>query len=254
VPDPAAGTPPDGSLQFDRAEHAVPGGGVSCAFCKQPISKAYYEINAKVTCERCRAQIIAAWNRSSPGRRFAKALGLGAGAALVGAGVYFGIEALTGYEFGLVAIVVGLLVGSAVRKGSNGRGGWRYQALAMFLTYSAVVATDSSLVARELTKQFRARADSVKATANLSTALAPGAPRLVAPSDSAAKPGRERPGALAFVVGLVVLLALAYASPILIGMTSPLHFVIAGFALYEAWKLNRGVALRITGPYQAAAQ
>jgi hypothetical protein len=194
---------------------------------------------------------MTAWNRSSPGRRFARALGLGTAAAVLGAGVYFGIEALTGYEFGLVAIVVGLLVGSAVRKGSNGRGGWRYQALAMFLTYSAVVATDSSLVAQEVTKQFRARADSVKATAGLSTALAPGAS---ARSDGTVQPGREAPGALAFVVGLAVLLALAYAAPILIGITSPLHFVIAGFALYEAWKLNRGVALRITGPYQAAAR
>src|SRR2546422_2854982 len=56
----------------------------------------------------------------------------------LGAGLYFGIEAATGYELGLVAVVVGLMVGGAVRKGSNGRGGWRYQALAMFLTYCAV--------------------------------------------------------------------------------------------------------------------
>jgi len=40
----------------------------------------------------------------------------------------------------------------------------------------------------------------------------------------------------------------------MIGIGSPLHFVIAGFALYEAWKMNRGVALQVTGPYQAAAR
>jgi hypothetical protein len=34
----------------------------------------------------------------------------------------------------------------------------------------------------------------------------------------------------------------------------PLHLLIAGFALYEAWKLNRGVALQVTGPYQAATR
>jgi hypothetical protein len=234
VSDPAAGAPTGDKLQFDHAEQAVPG-GATCAFCKQPILASYYEMNGKVACQRCRGQILATWNRGSPSTRFAKALGLGAAAAALGAGLYFGIEALTGYEFGLVAIVVGLLVGSAVRKGSNGRGGWRYQALAMFLTYSAVVATDSSLIARELTKQLRAPADSV---------ASPG---------STPQKGSERPAPLAIAVGLAVLVALAYAAPIMIGVSSPLHLVIAGFALYEAWKLNRGVALAVTGPYQATA-
>jgi hypothetical protein len=245
----------DPSVQFDRAEQAAPASGASCAFCKQPIAATYFEINGQVACPRCRGQIMAAWNRGSPGKRFAKALGLGAAAAALGAGVYFGIEALTGYEFGLVAIVVGLLVGSAVRKGSSGRGGWRYQTLAMFLTYSAVVATDSSLIARELTNQFRARADSVKASADPSPMLAGAAAPVGAAtrSDRASQPQRRVPGVLAFGLGLAVLLALAYATPILIGVSSPLHLVIAGIALYEAWKLNRGVALNVTGPYQAAA-
>jgi len=43
----------------------------------------------------------------------------GAVAAALGAGIYFGISALTGYEFGLVAIVVGLMVGWAVRRGAE---------------------------------------------------------------------------------------------------------------------------------------
>src|SRR2546426_12468468 len=108
---------------------------------------------------------MAGWSHGSSGRRFAKALALGLGAAVVGAAIYFGIAALTGYEFGLVAIVVGLLVGGAVRKGSNGRGGRRYQLLAAFLTYTPVVGTDSSLIARELQKEWRAQGDSPAAVA-----------------------------------------------------------------------------------------
>ena len=242
----------DPNLQFDHADHAAPASGASCTFCKQPIAATYFEINGRVACARCRGQIMAAWNRGSPGKRFATALGLGAVAAALGAGLYFGIEALTGYELGLVAIVVGLLVGSAVRKGSNGRGGWRYQALAMFLTYSAVVATDSSLIARELTKQYRARADSVQARVDSTLSLATAAAGAAARPDSASRP-RKAPGFLAFGLGLAVLLALAYAAPIMIGVSSPLHLVIAGIALYEAWKLNRGAVLRVTGPYQTAA-
>jgi len=186
---------------------------------------------------------MAGWNRGSSGKRFVKALGLGFAAAALGAAIYFGIAALTGYEFGLVAVVVGVLVGGAVRKGSNGRGGWRYQVLAMFLTYTAVVVTDSSLIARELKKEWGTQAASPVAVADGINAS-----RDAAPSTS------HRPGPLAVALGLMLIIALAYAAPIMIGITSPLHLLIAGFALYEAWKLNRGVALQVTGPYQAAAR
>ena len=239
---PAAGTPRE-SLQFDHVEREGSASSITCTACSQAIAASYYEVNGNVTCQRCRNQIMAGWNRGSSSGRFAKALGLGFAAAVVGAGIYFGIAALTGYEFGLVAIVVGVLVGGAVRKGSNGRGGRRYQLLAVFLTYTAVVVTDSSLIARELKKEWSARAASpvaVTAGVNASTNAAPSA--------------SPRPGLLAFALGFAVLLALAYAAPIMLGIASPLHLLIAGFALYEAWKLNRGVALQVTGPYQAAAR
>jgi hypothetical protein len=113
-----------------------------------------------------------------------------------------------------------------------------------------VVATDSSLIARELAKEFRARADSVKASAAPELTMGSAAAGTSIKPDSAAPKGPARPSLGAFVVALAVLLGLAYAAPIMIGVSSPLHLLIAGFALYEAWKLNRGVALRVTGPYQ----
>jgi DNA-directed RNA polymerase subunit RPC12/RpoP len=236
------------SLQFERADRADSASSVTCAGCGQTITTSYYEVNGNVTCPRCRSQIMAAWNRGSARRRFAKALGLGLGAAALGAGLYFGIAAATGYEFGLVAIVVGLLVGGAVRKGSNGRGGRGYQLLAMFLTYTAVVVTDSSLIARELTKEWRAQADSAQARASSPTIRAAA---LNASADPA--PGTShRPGPLAVALGLALVIALAYAAPVMIGIASPIHLLIAGFALYEAWKLNRGAALQVSGPYQAS--
>ena len=113
----------------------------------------------------------------------------------------------------------------------------------MFLTYSAVVVTDSSLIARELKKELGTQAASPAAVADG-----------VSASTDAAPSTSHRPGPLAVVFGLTLIIALAYAAPIMIGITSPLHLLIAGFALYEAWKLNRGVALHVTGPYQAAAR
>src|SRR5256886_13346479 len=191
----------EGSRQFEHAERGGSASTLACALCRQPVATSYYEVNGNVSCQRCRNQVMARWNRGSSGRRFAKALGLGFAAAALGAGIYFGVAALTGYEFGLVAIVVGVLVGGAVRKGSNGRGGWRYQLLAMFLTYTAVVVTDSSLIARELKQEWRAQAASPAAAADRGHA-----------STAPALGTSHRPGPPAGAPGLAPILALAYAA------------------------------------------
>jgi len=253
VSHPVAGTS-NGRLQFERADRASPTTGTTCKACGELIASSYYVVGGEVTCQRCRTRIAVQWNRGSPGRRFANAVGLGLVAAIAGASLHFGIAALTGYEFGLVAVVVGLLVGGAVRKGSSGRGGRRYQLLAVFLTYTAVVVTDSSLIARELLKGERAQADSVTTETGVTTM------RTAASSSEStsvpARAGATQPhpvGPLGVMLAVALMVVLAYAAPIMIGITSPLHLLIAGFALYEAWKLNKGVSLSIAGPYQATS-
>ena len=238
-------TDQDSGLQFGHVEGQGPAAPANCVVCKQPIRGTYFAVNGKVVCDSCRDRLLAAREAGSPSKRFFRALGLGFGAALIGAAVYFGIELATGYEFALIAILVGFLVGTAVRKGSNGRGGWRYQLLAILLTYLAVVATDSSAVVSELRKEARSRADSAQTVA---------APANDAPTAGVARKavtGSQGPAAV--VAALVVLLGIALVTPILIGVSSPLHLVIVGFALYEAWKMNRTPALTITGPYHVGA-
>ncbi len=72
--------------------------------------------------------------------RFVKAVLLGSGAALLGMAAYAGIMILANSEWSLVSIALGWFIGAAVRRGSMGRGGWRYQLLAVFLTYTAICA------------------------------------------------------------------------------------------------------------------
>ena len=102
-----AGTPTGDDLQFERAERTSSAAALSCGVCKQAITASYYEMNGHVACQRCRSRLVVERNQGSSAGRFARALGLGLGAALFGAGLYFGIAAVTGYEFGLVAVVVG---------------------------------------------------------------------------------------------------------------------------------------------------
>jgi len=253
-----------GGLQFDRAEGAGAAGGTgaTCAACNRAISDSYFEVNGKIVCPACRSRLAAEWNRGSSGGRFFKALVLGLFAGAVGAGIWFALLKLFNIELGLVAIVVGLLVGGAVRKGSNGRGGWAYQTLAMFITYSAIVSTYIPFIL-EGVRQSPVLQDSIAASPetaaklvgdSISLAADSAGPALAAPTvpgDSLASV--QSAGALGVVIGLVVLFAFAFATPVLLGFQNIIGMLIIAIALYEAWKMNKRAELAVTGPYRVAA-
>jgi hypothetical protein len=202
------------NLQFDRAESGEEGSApASCTRCRRPLQGSYYQVNGAVVCEACRAALEEEWSRGSSAGRFGRAVVFGIGAAAAGAGLYYAILALTGYEFGLVAIVVGFMVGFAVKKGSNGRGGWRYQALAMFLTYTSIVSSYVPLILREV--------------------------------------GAQQAGVVA--ENLPTMIFLLYALPFLSGFENILGLIIIAIGLYEAWKLNKPESLSVTGPYQVGS-
>ena len=127
-------------LQFDQAELATPAAaGPSLAACKRPILDAYYEINGKIVCNACRQHIDAfAVAGARVWARLLKASLFGFVAALLGAALYFIIARVSGLEIGIVALLPGFMVGGAVRRGTNNRGGLLYQFLASLLTYFAI--------------------------------------------------------------------------------------------------------------------
>ncbi len=128
------------SLQFARAEFTEPvAAQVVCASCRQQVVQSYYEIAGTILCSQCREKREQALDGWGAGRFLRATLaGLVVGAA--GAAVWYGVRVLTEYEIGIIAIAVGYGVGKAVSWGSSGKGGWLYQILAVFLTYSAIVA------------------------------------------------------------------------------------------------------------------
>ena len=232
------------SLRFDQ-----PGPGAAapvCARCQAGIVAEYYEVNGHVVCASCKAALEQAPAGSGPSRLL-RAAAYGLGAAVLGAGLYYAILAATGYEIGLVAIAVGWLVGRAVHKGSNETGGWAYQAVAVGLTYLAIVSTYLPFIVKSaMEDQGKPRA-AVSATA---------APSSAAGADSAstslASTGESSRGKMTlgrFVLGILLLIAIAAAAPFLAGIENVIGLVIIGFALYQAWKMNRRVLLTITGPY-----
>jgi len=229
-------------LQFDRAEFSQTGQRAPCAMCQQPLSRAYFNVNALTVCATCCQKLRDRLDAGSPASRAMRALGAGLAAALLGTILYYAVLAITGYELGLIAIVVGFMVGKAVRWGAYGRGGWKYQALAMVLTYLSIVGSYVPMIVREFGKQPK------KAIAAAATPVADtGAPASPSPRRGPA------PGVAGFALGLLALLALACAIPFLAGIQNIMGLVIIGIGLYEAWKFNRRRVIAITGPHTLAA-
>ncbi len=238
--DPAAG------LQFDTAE---PKSGstqdVRCAACGDQLAM-YFQVNAAIACRRCKDRVVAARGGSHL-PALVKATALGLVAAAGGSALYYGVAVLTGYEIGLISIVVGLLVGFAVRKGSRARGGWRYQALAMFLTYLAIASTYVPRVLAEMAKHERPAAAAPAGGAPVAPSPGEG-PRTaeIAKPPAATEPA---PGAGNLLVAIAMLLAFTLALPFLAGFDNLMGLFIIAIGLYEAWKVNRAPPFSVTGPY-----
>ncbi len=136
--------PPDqsGNLNFDKVDDGATGPSKSnCALCHEPLTYQYYEVNQQVICPPCRDKLETQLEQSKGAGRYLKAFLFGLPAGMIGAGLYYAIMALTGYEFGLIAILIGYMVGMAVRYGSNHRGGIGLQLMAAVITYCAICST-----------------------------------------------------------------------------------------------------------------
>jgi hypothetical protein len=194
-------------LRFDAAESVSGTTTPTCTSCASAIQRMYHEVNGQVICAPCRGKLEAFARGDGSGTlRFVRALLFGLVGAAIGAGIYYAILALTGYEIGLVAIVVGWLVGRGVSMGANARGGALYQALAIVLTYIAIVSTYIPLAIKE---------------------------------------GVNLPPVVMFITALML--------PFLSGIQNIIGIAIIGFALYQAWSMNKRLAINLTGPYEVKA-
>lgn len=232
-------------LQFDQAEYAASSSAATCKLCNQPLRDTYYQVNQQAFCPSCRERLQQALDSGSALGRFGRATLYGSLAGLVGAAIYYGVRELTNINFGLISILVGLMIGKAVQKGCNGRGGWFYQALAMFLTYTAIVLT----YIPPMIQMMRQGPDPAAAAQ-----AQPGQPIGAPPEQAAAAPGAAIDPAnrniVYYVIMAVFLTGFAFAIPILVGFQSPMSLIIIGIGLYEAWVINKRRPLVISGPYR----
>ncbi|HEX4966458.1 MAG TPA: hypothetical protein VF173_36960 [Thermoanaerobaculia bacterium] len=232
------------ALQFDRAEPTQAAAGWSCALCSQPLVHQYYDVNGKSLCSDCRLRLETTLKTRPGPAGFLKALVAGVGAGVLGAAIYYAVRAVTGFELSLIAILVGWMVGKAVRWGAQGKGGWAYQTLAVFLTYMSIVSSYVPLILQKFEER----------SAKSQAATAPADPAGTAKPAAAASPAKPPASPLhrvgSFLFAWLFILGFAAALPFLAGVKNVLGIVIIGIGVWQAWKLNRAPALNVTGPYE----
>jgi len=184
----------------------------------------------------------------------ARALGFGLLAAILGANIWCAITGVTGYQFGLVAILIGRLVGWAVRRGSQGRGGRFYQVTAVVLTYGAIVSTYIPLMLQSAGTQARAREIGATPTnaPNGYSLTDRGSPKGISPSPALDSHPRT-PSLWKLLKAMAILFAFACAIPFMGGFQNIIRLTIIAFALLQAWRMNKGVELDVEGLFGAAA-
>lgn len=214
-------------LQFETAE-GMAAESPSCSICHAPFAGDYHELNGHPVCAVCRAREEAVYAQDLQWSRFVTAAVYGLGAAFAGGLLYWGFVKLTHIEFGLMAIAVGWLVGKAVMKGSNMRGGRRYQFLALGLTYFSITLSYGAMMVEQIIKARPAKAE----------------------VQGEVKPAPPAPSAGAFVVGIAMLILIVLAAPFLGGLSNVLGLVIIAIGLFEAWKQTRLVPFSSGGPYR----
>lgn len=247
-------------LDFNKADFGAPAAGVVCASCPSKIRDRYFEINGATVCTNCR-RLIAELERPEGGlKRFVLATVLGVMGGAVGAALWYAVARLFNLEIGLIAILVGWLVGTGVHKGAEGRGGWRYQLLAAFLTYASIVTTYIPPIYAELSKGPEAAVSSPAGSGDGGASKPPAAEAPATapvPVAAPAEGGAGEPVSLTRALGAlalagVLLYAIAFAAPFLMGVENLIGILIIGFAVHQAWRMNARRVLEIKGPFRVA--
>jgi hypothetical protein len=232
-----------GDLQFDTAvpQAGAPpaGGALSCKFCARPITGEYYDVSGRETCPTCHSQVTTLMETPRGAGPFVLASLFGLGAGIVGAIIYYAVIAITNFEIGIVAILIGYMVGYAVRKGAGGRGGRRFQVLAIVLTYVAVGLAYTPIAITAAVKGRPAAKTSQTSTPAPST------------DETKTTPGAPQPS-LIRVVALVVGFIVALPVLVIVGglPSSLLSAAIIFFGMRQAWRMTGVPPLEVSGPYR----
>ena len=239
-------------IQFEKAEYES---GNHCVICQNELQASYFKINNQTTCSSCADKAVSEHRLIQlRGGRLLPALLYGAGAAIAGAAIYAIIAFTTGFEFGLISILIGWMVGKAMMRGSQGVGSRKLQIAALALTYLSITGGYIPGLIQEFTKMPDTE---VADDANL-TPVAEGESESLSASAQGAEPTAAEPLTLTTVLfALVVTVGIAALVPffaLTTGVSGILGIIILGVGLMQAWKETKEQPFAVSGPFEIAAQ
>ena len=231
-------------LQFQHAEplpsQPADANVRRCVICKTLIGLTYFHAQGQVVCPMC-AQRIQSGQQKPPAVSLARAALYGAGAALAGCILYAAVAILFDLQIGIIAIVVGILVGKAVRAGSRGLGGRPQQIMAVLLTYFAITTSYIPVYFHEIAKNPK-----VLEHARQKAAQEAGETT----NREAVKPSGAR------LVGAIVMLLFIFAAAPFFGLATGIGGLITLFIIFiglqQAWRLTGRAKILVMGPYETA--
>jgi len=239
APPPAS---PVEDLQFQHAEYATAPPRVACAYCKTDAGESYYRVGGAVACQACTARLRDLQIRPDRKIFWLRAAPWGLGAA-IGGSIIFALISLTGFQFALVAILVGFMVGKAIRRATRGRSSRACQVLAVILTYGAITTSYLPFFIAGAVKQMDKKVKSKPAAA---AAPVPTIKHMKMSLGVAF---------LAMIAGVLLLVGISLVMPFLIIAHAPLsgliNLAIIFIGLRKAWLLTAPYSAPIAGPFQA---
>ena len=268
-----------GGLQFDKVSSAgkppgAPAAAVACSSCKKPITDVYYHLAGRPLCADCREKAtkeIDAWKARGSGKgAMLRAAVFGFGAAIAGAAIYYAVMAYLNLEIGLVAILIGWMVGRAIQKATHNFGGTRYQVLAVALTYTAVAMAYAPFAFQAFVKEKGKRgATSHQVQSVDSTALRPDVAAgdsdgehpedtvTAAPAGTGTTATSKKLGVGGFLLGIGALIVFTLALPVIGAISSGgsgiISVLIIAFGLMQAWRMTGEKKIDIRGPFRVGA-
>jgi len=232
------------TLSFDRARYpGDPPPPDSCAFCDRGLEREYFRVNGNLACSPCAQQAERLVPPDSH-KAFSRALLFGIGAAIIGCLGYALFEVVTGITMGWIALLVGLFVGRAMKTGSRGLGGRRYQIAAALLTYAAVAVAFIPVAVHEMSTHPK-----TSTTATRSTEQQNGSDQQQ-PAQTSNAPAHSFGG---FLIAMATLVGLGLVSPFLMFSGSIpsalLNLFIIFYGVQMAWKAMASPRLQVEGPF-----
>jgi hypothetical protein len=236
-----AGTP-----QFGTAEYAPTPGNDRCKTCNQPIVGQYYRVGGALTCAGCALQAERQLPKDTHAA-YVRGILFGVGGALLGLILYSTFGIVTGLVIGYISLAVGYIVGKAIKMGSGGIGGRRYQIAAAVLTYAAVsMAAIPIAISQSVKKEMRTQPSSRVQSSEPEQLPASGGPITPQHDQLATKPK------MSFGAALLGLALLGLASPLL-DLQNPIQGLIGLVILFVgiriAWQMTAGLSTEIIGPF-----